>query len=256
MSDRPTACMLLIGNELLSGRTKDANLAYIGARLNALGIRMAEARVLPDEEDVIVAAVKECRAKFDYVFTSGGIGPTHDDITAACIAKAFGVALERNAQAWALLLRNYSSAAELTEARLKMTEVPAGATLIENPVSHAPGFQIGNVFVMAGIPRILQAMFEGITDRLRGGAPMLSRAIAAAVPEGVMGGPLADLQARFPDVEIGSYPFKRGAKVGAEIVLRTVDPVRLAEAAQAVRDLVTSHGVEPEEGESGESDST
>jgi len=244
-----TACVILIGNEVLSGRTRDANLQYLGQRLTQRGIRLAEARVIPDAADVIVATLNECRARFTYVFTTGGIGPTHDDITAACVARAFGVALERNEEARRLLRRNYASDAELTEARLKMTEIPAGATLIENPVSHAPGFRIGNVFVLAGIPRIMQAMFEGVVDTLEGGAPVLSKAVTALVPEGILGGPLAEVQKRFPDVEIGSYPFHRDGLAGASLVMRGADPARLELAAAEVRRMVRDLGSEPIDGD-------
>lgn len=246
----PTACLILIGNEVLSGRTQDANLQYLGTRLTELGVRMAEARVIPDIEAVIIDTLNESRAKFDYVFTTGGIGPTHDDITSACVAKAFGVALERNNEARALLCRNYTSETELTEARLKMTEIPVGATLVENPVSHAPGYQIGNVFVFAGIPRIMQAMFEGIADTLTGGAPTLSQAITARIPEGILGDPLAAVQARFNDVEIGSYPFKKdGGVFGASLILRCQDAARLEQAAEAVRRMIRDLGAEPLEGD-------
>jgi len=163
-----TACLIVIGNEILSGRTRDANLAFIGARLNEVGIRLAEARVIPDVEDVIVEAVNEVRRRFVYVFTTGGIGPTHDDITAASVAKAFGVPLIQNPAARALLEARYEPGM-LNEARLRMANTPKGARLIENPVSTAPGFQIGNVFVMAGVPTIMRAMFEGVVPRLVGG---------------------------------------------------------------------------------------
>ncbi|MEQ8195828.1 MAG: competence/damage-inducible protein A, partial [Rhodospirillales bacterium] len=180
---RPAACLLIIGNEVLSGRTKDANLAFLGERLNELGVRMAEARVLPDDEAIIVAALNEVRAKFDYVFTTGGIGPTHDDITAACVAKAFKQKLIRHPDAVALFEKKYQIG-ELNEARLKMTEVPEHAVLVDNPVSQAPGFHIENVYVFAGIPRVMQAMFEGIKHELAGGAQVLSRTIASHAKEG------------------------------------------------------------------------
>jgi len=245
----PTACLLIIGNEVLSGRTKDANLQYLAARLTGMGIRMAEARVIPDITEVVVGALNECRARYDYVFTTGGIGPTHDDITAACVAQAFGVALERNPEARAMLRRNYKSDDELTEARLKMTEIPAGAALVENPVSFAPGFRMENVYVFAGIPRIMQAMFEAIAGELKGGAPVLSRAITAPLPEGILGGPLAELQARYADVDIGSYPFKKQDIAGAALVIRGRDPERLDEVAKALRDMVRALGAEPLEGD-------
>jgi molybdenum cofactor synthesis domain-containing protein len=245
----PTACLLIIGNEVLSGRTRDANLQFLATRLTEMGIRMAEARVIPDDAEVIVAAVNECRTKYSYVFTSGGIGPTHDDITAACIAEAFGVELKRNEEARQLLRRNYDSDNELTEARLKMTEIPVGAALVLNPVSNAPGFRMENVYVFAGIPRVLQGMFEGISGELTGGVPMLSRAVTAPVPEGILGGPLADLQAAHPDVEIGSYPFHRDDIHGAAVVMRGRDADRLDEVAKAARDMVRALGAEPIEGD-------
>ncbi len=245
----PTACLIIIGNEVLSGRTRDANLQYLATRLTEMGIRMAEARVIPDDADVIVNTVNECRAKYTYVFTSGGIGPTHDDITAACIARAFGVALERNAEARRQLRRNYDSDDQLTEARLKMTEIPVGAALVENPVSNAPGFRMENVYVFAGIPRILQAMFEGIAGELVGGVPVLSRAVTAPVPEGILGGPLADLQAAHPDVEIGSYPFNKDGIHGASVVMRGRDADRLDAVAKAARDMIRGLGAEPLEGD-------
>jgi molybdenum cofactor synthesis domain-containing protein len=169
MTDKPvTACILIIGNEILSGRTKDANLPWLAEKLNALGIRLMEGRVIPDIEATIIATVNEVRAKFDYVFTTGGIGPTHDDITADCIAKAFGVKLLRHPDAVRLLQSHYANPADLNEARLRMANIPDGGILIDNPVSKAPGFQIGNVIVMAGVPRIMNAMFEGIAHRLKG----------------------------------------------------------------------------------------
>ena len=174
-----TACVLVIGNEILSGRTKDANLAWLAVELNKLGVRLMEARVIPDVEETIVATLNEVRARFDYVFTTGGIGPTHDDITAACVARAFAVPLVRNPEAVRRLQAHYANPADLNEARLRMANAPEGATLIDNPVSKAPGFRIGNVHVMAGIPVIMQAMFDGIRHTLVGGSPMLSRTINA-----------------------------------------------------------------------------
>ena len=204
MPDRlVTACAIVIGNEILSGRTQDANIAYLGERLNALGIRLMEARVIPDVEDTIVTTVNEARARFAYVFTTGGIGPTHDDITAASIAKAFGVALIQNPEARAILEAHYPTG-ELNRARLRMANTPEGAALIENPVSKAPGFQMENVFVMAGIPSIMQAMFESLSHRLVGGTPLESRSVTVFLPESRMAPSLGMLQDRYPAVEIGS----------------------------------------------------
>ena len=243
-----TASVIVIGNEVLSGRTRDANVPYLGERLNEWGIRLAEARVIPDDEAVIVATVNRCRTAFDYVFTTGGIGPTHDDITAACIAKAFGVALERNPTALALLEQHYRPE-DITEARLTMADIPVGALLIDNPVSKAPGFQMDNVFVMAGVPRIMQAMFEGIRDRLAGGRPMVSKTVASHVPEGVMGTRLGTIQAHHPEVEIGSYPFFRDGRPGTSLVVRGADPAAIEAASMEVRALVVDFGGEPIEDE-------
>jgi len=242
-----TACVLVIGNEILSGRTKDANLAWLAVELNRLGVRLMEARVIPDVEETIVATINEVRARFDYVFTTGGIGPTHDDITSACIAKAFGVPLIRNPEAVRRLQAHYANPADLNEARLRMANTPEGAALIDNPVSKAPGFRIGNVHVMAGIPVIMQAMFDGIRHGLVGGSPMLSRTINAELAEGVMAADLAAIQKANPDIEIGSYPYMRLGKAGAAIVLRGVDPTTLAAATEAVKAMMRRLGTEPRE---------
>jgi molybdenum cofactor synthesis domain-containing protein len=245
MPDRPvTACLIVIGNEILSGRTQDANLAYLGARLNDIGVRLMEARVIPDIEEVIVETVNEARRRFSYVFTTGGIGPTHDDITAASIAKAFGVPLIQSPEARAIL-ESYYPAGELNEARLRMANAPAGATLIENPVSMAPGFQMGNVFVMAGIPAIAQAMFEGFAHRLVGGKPLLSRSVTVYLPESRMAPHLEAVQGRYPDVEMGSYPFSRAGRFGARLVLRATEKARLAAAADELDQAIRKLGAEP-----------
>jgi molybdenum cofactor synthesis domain-containing protein len=244
-TERSTACLLIIGNEVLSGRTKDANLAFLGERLNELGVRMAEARVLPDDEAVIVETLNAVRAKFDYVFTTGGIGPTHDDITAACIAKAFGKKLIRHPDAVALFEKKYAIG-ELNEARLKMTEVPEGAVLVDNPVSQAPGFRIENVYVFAGIPRVMQAMFEGIKHELAGGARVLSRTVASHAKEGDLAAGLGALQNDYPDVEIGSYPFfSRDGQTGVRVVVRSPDRTEIDAVAERVRALVRAAGGEP-----------
>ena len=244
---RPTACLLIIGNEVLSGRTKDANLAYLGEQLTEIGVRMAEARVVPDEEDVIIAALNEVRAKFDYVFTTGGIGPTHDDITAGCVAKAFGKKLIRHPDAVALFEKKYKPG-DLNEARLKMTEVAEGAVLVDNPVSQAPGFHIENVYVFAGIPRVMHAMFDGIKHELSGGAQVLSRTIASHAKEGDLAEGLGSLQGDFPDVEIGSYPFfSREGQTGVRVVVRTPDEGELDSVAEKVCDLIRHCGGDPVE---------
>ncbi len=243
-TDTVTACVIVIGNEILSGRTRDANLHYLAERLAALGIRLAEARVIPDRIEAIAQTVNETRARYDYVFTTGGIGPTHDDITADAVAQAFGVALEHHPEALAILETQYAEG-EFNEARRRMTRVPAGGTLIHNPVSKAPGFQIENVFVMAGVPMIMKEMFEGIRDRLVGGAPMLTRTIASGLAEGQIAGKLGDLQARWPEIDMGSYPYYRAGRFGVAIVLRGTEEGELEAAAEAVEALMRELGAEP-----------
>ena len=242
-SPSPTvsACVIVIGNEILSGRTQDQNIAYLGRRCDDLGIRLLEARVIPDLEDQIVATVDACRNRFDYVFTTGGIGPTHDDITAASIARLFNTTLERNAAAVAAMERYYA-AGMLNEARLKMADIPAGARLIDNPVSGAPGFQLENVFVLPGVPMIMQAMFEGITDRLTGAAPMLSANVVTHLTEGVIADGLARIQAAHPHTAIGSYPYFRDGKLGVNLVLRGTDSEELERTAGEIRQMLRRLG--------------
>ncbi len=234
-----TACLLIIGNEILSGRTQDKNLAFIGQRLNDLGIRLTEVRVIPDIEATIVETLNEVRRRFDYVFTTGGIGPTHDDITAECVAKAFGRALVISPEARAILEAHYEPG-QLTEARLRMARTPEGAVLIENPVSKAPGFQVENVFVMAGIPSIMQAMFASLQHRLVGGRPLRSRSVAVEMGESFVADGLARLQARFPAVEMGSYPFNRGGVFGTRLVLRATDDALLDAAAAELESFLVA----------------
>jgi molybdopterin-biosynthesis enzyme MoeA-like protein len=240
-----TAAVMIIGNEILSGRTIDANLPFIAGELTKLGIRLMEARVVADIEADIAAAVNALRARYTYLFTTGGIGPTHDDITAGSVAAAFGVAVHRHPDAVAILRRRYANPADLTQGRLKMTEVPVGATLIDNPVSGAPGFKIDNVYVMAGIPAVARAMFDGLKHGLTGGTPMVSRTVVSNLGEGLIATDLAALQERNPDVEIGSYPFHRRGVFGSSLVIRGTDPARLEAVAEAVRDLVRRLGGTP-----------
>ena len=228
--DQITACLIIIGNEILSGRTQDANLAIIGKKCDALGIRLTEARVIPDVESDIITTVNACRADFTYVITTGGIGPTHDDITAAAIARAFSVELLRNSEAVTAMDRYYEPG-RLTEARLKMADIPTGARLIDNPVSGAPGFQLENVFVLPGVPAIMEAMFEGLTDRLVGGEPILTETVASNLAESVIANDLADLQEKYPDVNMGSYPYFRKGKLGVNLVLRATNAARIKAAA-------------------------
>jgi molybdenum cofactor synthesis domain-containing protein len=243
-----TAAVLVIGNEILSGRTRDSNLHYLAGGLTAIGIRLMEARVVPDIEARIIAAVNELRATYDYVFTTGGIGPTHDDITAVSIAKAFGLELVKDQRAVDLLSAHYG-AANLTEARLRMAHVPKGANLIDNPVSTAPGFNIGNVYVLAGVPAICQAMFDGLKGGLVHGDRVLSRTVSAHVGEGVIAKDLGALQERYPALDIGSYPFFRQGKFGASFVIRGTDETALGKAADELRDIIRRLNAEPFEGE-------
>ena len=240
-----TAALAIIGNEVLSGRTRDANLQYLGENLNAQGIRLMEVRVIPDVEQVIIDTVNTLRAGFDYVFTTGGIGPTHDDITAASVAKAFGVDLIRDPEAERLVRSNYATAEDVTAARLKMADVPAGSALLPNPVSKSPGFRVENVYVLPGVPRIMQAMFESFRHELAGGTPVKSREINAYLPEGKMGGPLGEIQTQFPDADIGSYPFVREGRFGAALVVRHPDQAVVDAAAEAVKAMVRDMGEEP-----------
>ena len=221
------ASLIIIGNEILSGRTQDKNLSYLATWLNEIGIQLSEVRVIRDEEAEIIDTVNLLRKKYDYVFTTGGIGPTHDDITSESIAKAFNVGLETNPKALAIL-KEYYKDSELTEARLKMTKIPKGAELVENPVSKAPGFKIENVFVMAGIPKIMQGMLEGAKIHLSGGKPVISESIDVFMPESFIAEELSNLQDKFKDVEIGSYPFVKDSKYGTSLVMRSSDETKLS----------------------------
>jgi len=243
-----TAAVVVIGNEILSGRTKDLNLGYIATGLTEIGVRLIEGRFIPDIEATIVATVNELRAKFDYVFTTGGIGPTHDDITAASISKAFGVPLILHPVA-EKLLRNHYGPENITEARMRMAHTPEGAELIDNPVSIAPGFRIGNVFVLAGVPRICQAMFDGLKGQLKGGDPVLSRTVSGYIGEGVIAKDLGLLQDRHPALEIGSYPFFRQGRFGASFVIRGTDKAEIDGAAVELHAIIKMLGAEPIEGD-------
>lgn len=209
-----TAAVLLIGDEILSGRTQDVNLATIARFLNPLGIDLLEARVVPDFEGEIAAAINALRNRYSYVFTTGGIGPTHDDITTDAIASAFGLAVEYDETAMAILAARYRPE-EFNESRRRMARIPRGASLIRNPVSAAPGFQIENVFVMAGVPRIMQAMLEDIRPRLEAGVPVISRSLRTSLPEGRIAAPLEAVQIAHPDLRIGSYPFYAATSAGS-----------------------------------------
>jgi len=224
MSPQPTACVLIIGNEILSGKTQDTNLQFLGLELAKLGIRLAEGRVVRDDPEAIVGHLNECRREFTYVFTTGGIGPTHDDITAECVARAFGVPLVLNDDAVERLKR---SGRPLNEARLKMARIPSGAELVENPVSNAPGFRIENVFVFAGIPSVARAMFASAVPMLVQAAPILSASVDAYLREGDFAAALEAIQKRYAAIEIGSYPFNREGRLGATLVARGTDRTQI-----------------------------
>jgi molybdenum cofactor synthesis domain-containing protein len=241
-----TASLVIIGNEILSGRTQDLNLAYAAKRLGARGIRVREVRVIPDECDAIVATVNELRPKFDYVFTTGGIGPTHDDITAECIARAFGVGLTLHPEAKRILEQHYRPE-QINAARLRMATMPEGAELVRNAVSRVPGFRIDNVYVLAGVPEVMQAMIDGLVPNLAGGVPVRSRTVSCQLAEGVIAEGLEAIQRRYPDLDIGSYPAFRRSGYGVSLVLRGTDEARLAAAAAEVADLVRALGGTPQE---------
>jgi molybdenum cofactor synthesis domain-containing protein len=236
--------MLVIGDEVLSGRTQDVNTRRLAEMLEEIGVALREARVCPDEADEIVRHVNALRSAYDLLFTSGGIGPTHDDITADSVARAFGAAIDVRADARAILEAHYGPDG-LNAARLRMARIPEGATLILNPVSQAPGFRIGNVHVMAGVPAIFAAMLESVRPTLVGGPPMLSWSLRAAVPEGDVAEELGALAADFaPAVSFGSYPFYRGG-LGVTLVARSADRAALERAAEALRALLAGRGAGP-----------
>jgi molybdenum cofactor synthesis domain-containing protein len=241
-----TSAILVVGNEILSGSTQDANIAFIAKRLAARGIQLSEVRIVRDDEAQIVQTLNELRAKYRYVFTTGGIGPTHDDITAECIAKAFGVAHVVNAEAKRLLEEYYATrGVTLNDARLRMAMIPEGATLIDNPVSIAPGFNIGNVFVMAGVPKIMQGMFDHVDKLIEGGKPVLSKALRCNQKEGDIAAELGAIQKEFPEVDIGSYPHMYQTP-SLSLVLRSADGARLDAAAAKVAGLIRARGEEPQ----------
>lgn len=233
MSDKiKNAALIIIGDEILSGRTVDKNINFLAQNLNDFGINLQEVRVVKDDELEIIQALNALRKKFDYVFTSGGIGPTHDDITAASVAKAFGDNLIKNLQAEQILLNHYGK--DLNEARLKMAFVPSKARLLDNPVSSAPGFRIENVFVMAGVPKIFQAMFEAAKKELEGGLKTKSMEIKISLTEGEIAKDLANLQKEFTEVSMGSYPFVGGTS----LVFRSIDEESLKNAVKIMTNLI------------------
>jgi molybdenum cofactor synthesis domain-containing protein len=247
--ENPTACLLVIGNEVLSGRTQDANIRFLATGLGALGIPLREVRVIPDVPRTIIDTVNEVRAKFDYVFTTGGIGPTHDDITSECVAAAFGVPWEPHPDAWARMERSYPPGG-FNAARQRMATMPRGSTLIDNAMSVAPGFQIGNVYVMAGVPRVMQSMFEWLAPRLKGGPKIEMRAVhAIGLPEGMIAEGLGAIQARYPQIDLGSYPFYKPGGNGVALVAKGADVAAADAAIAEVTELIKGFGKVPVPGE-------
>ena len=224
----PTAAILVIGDEILSGRTRDSNLHFLAGELTRIGISLGEARIVADSHAEIVAAVRALSANYTHVFTSGGIGPTHDDITADAVAEAMGAAISHRADAMALLQAHYDrSGLPFNEARQRMARIPDGAVLIDNPVSTAPGFTIGNVHVMAGVPKIFEAMVASVLPKLTGGPALLSQTLRVNRGEGEIAGDFGALAAEFPDLSMGSYPFIQNGAHGTNLVIRGTDPARL-----------------------------
>ncbi len=239
------AGILLIGDELLSGRTQDANLSWMSTYLNRLGVRVTEAHVIGDEIDVIATTLNDMRARLDYVFTTGGIGPTHDDITADAVARAFGVGISHHEEAVRRLESHYKKIDHrINEARLRMARIPDGGQLIDNAISTAPGFQLENVFVLAGVPMVMQVMMDALAPRLKGGAVMLSRTIVVSAAEGELAQALGAVQAQHPGVSMGSYPFYHGGSFGVRLVLRGPDADSLKQAGEALLVVLDDLGVE------------
>ena len=245
----PTACLVVVGNEILSGRTSDRNINYVAKRCAELGINLKEVRIIPDQAAEIVWTVNDVRARYDHVFTTGGIGPTHDDITSECVAAAFGVPWEPHAEAWGRLERAYRPG-EFNAARQRMATMPRGAALIDNPISTAPGFTIGNVHVLAGVPSIMRAMFENVAPLLRAGPPIKMRAVHVTnIGEGVLAAGLGEIQNRYPDVEIGSYPFYRASGNGVAVVAKGTNESRIEAAIMDTSQLMMGLGGAPVVGE-------
>jgi molybdenum cofactor synthesis domain-containing protein len=244
-SQEITAAVLVIGDEILSGRTQDTNTNYIAKFLGELGIDLKEARVVPDVQDEIVAALNVLRTRYTYVFTTGGIGPTHDDITADAVATAFDVGIDYHPEALTLMAARYKNPEDFNEMRKRMARIPFTARLVKNSVSTAPGFQIGNVFVMAGVPAIMRAMMEEIAPRLSRGSVVHTATVEAKVPEGRIAKGLQDIQARHKNVALGSYPFYREDGAGVQLVARGRDASEVEVAAKEIESLIESEGVDP-----------
>jgi len=240
-----TAAVLVIGDEILSGRTQDTNTNYIAKFLGALGIDLKEARVVPDVQDEIVAALNTLRARYTYVFTTGGIGPTHDDITADAVATAFGVGIDHHPEALKLMAARYKNPEDFNEMRKRMARIPFTATLVKNSVSTAPGFQIENVFVMAGVPMVMRAMMEELAPRLSRGLIVHVATVEAKLPEGRIAKGLSEIQARHKTVAVGSYPFYREDGSGVQLVVRGRDAADVEVAASEIETLIRSEGIDP-----------
>ena len=241
----PTAAILVIGDEILSGRTKDKNIGWLAEELTKLGISLSEARVIADVEQIIISHVQELSERYDYLFTSGGIGPTHDDITTQSVAAAFGVPVIRHAEAEARLVRHYQDTdIDFNEARQKMADIPDTATLIDNPVSAAPGYKLGNVYVMAGVPSILQAMFATFSHNLTGGVQPTRITIQCAIGEGTIATIMGDIVTSFDGVSVGSYPWFKPGQFGTAVVLTGLDAEKVDKAATELEDLVKQSGYE------------
>ncbi|MBD0416199.1 competence/damage-inducible protein A [Oryzicola mucosus] len=239
MAQIVTAAMLIIGDEILSGRTKDKNIGHLADVMTMIGVDLKEVRIVPDEEDEIVAAINALRVRYDYLFTTGGIGPTHDDITADSVAKAFGLPCDYDDRAYAMLEANYAARGmEFSEARKRMARMPRGAAHIDNPISTAPGFRVENVHVMAGVPSIFQAMLDNVVPTLRTGTKMLSATVHCPFGEGTIGGPLAAIQKEHPDTVIGSYPKYADGTYWTELVVRARSQEALEPARIAVESMV------------------
>jgi molybdenum cofactor synthesis domain-containing protein len=241
MAEIVTAGMVVIGDEILSGRTKDRNIGHLADVMTAIGVDLKEVRIVPDEEPAIVEAINALRPRYTYVFTTGGIGPTHDDITADAVAKAFGVRCDYDDKAYAMLEKSYAERGmEYTEARKRMARMPVGAAHIDNPVSLAPGFRIGNVHVMAGVPAIFQAMLDNVVPTLKTGTKLLSAMVHCPYGEGTIGGPLTEVQKAHPDTIIGSYPKYQDGKFWTELVIRARDPQALEAGRAAVEAMLAA----------------
>ena len=235
--------MIVIGNEVLSGRTKDKNIGWVAEKLNSIGINLIEARIIRDNQDVIISTIQELSKKVDYIFTSGGIGPTHDDITTVAIAKAFRIQVKKNKEALRRLEEHYKGTGiELNSARLKMADIPLGAKLIDNPVSAAPGFNVKNVYVMAGVPKIMQAMLDGVIKTIKNGSKTISISIGCNIGEGKIANSLEKINNKYDDLSIGSYPYFKPDGFGTSIVIRSEMQEIVDNASRDIIDAIKKNG--------------